>query len=98
FSPLGPRDERIETERYTLCMGRSKAWNTVQPQRMSVDESDEVVEEVRKLLRERGRGKTQWEVGSSAEPPDLVERLLARGPTGHQRHHAVQHLAPRAQP
>jgi hypothetical protein len=37
------------------------------------------VDEVRSLLRARGRGKTQWEVGSRAEPLDLVELLLARG-------------------
>ena len=34
FAPLGPRDERIATERYTLCMARGKTWNTVQRQRM----------------------------------------------------------------
>jgi hypothetical protein len=37
-----------------------------------------VLEEVRGHLRERGRTKTQWEVGSSA-PPGLVEALLERG-------------------
>jgi hypothetical protein len=79
FSPLGPADERIETDRYTLCMGRARTWNTVQRQRMGADEVDDVIEEVRALLRERGREKTQWEVGSSAQPADLVDRLLARG-------------------
>ena len=79
FSPLGPNDERIETDRYTLCMGPGKTWNTVQRQHFGADEIDEVLEEVRALLRERGRPRTQWEVGSSAEPPDLVERLLERG-------------------
>jgi len=79
FGPLGSADERIATDRYTLCMGRGKTWNTVQRQRMRTDEIDDVIEEVRSLLRERGRGRTQWEVGSSAEPPDLVERLLERG-------------------
>ena len=79
FSPLGPRDERIETDRYTLCMGPGKTWNTVQRQRMRAEEVDEVLAEVRTLLRARGRGKTQWEVGSSAEPHDLVDRLLERG-------------------
>jgi GNAT superfamily N-acetyltransferase len=34
---------------------------------------------VRSLLRDRGRDKTQWEVGSSAEPSDLVDQLLERG-------------------
>jgi GNAT superfamily N-acetyltransferase len=89
FGPLGPQSERIETDRYTLCMGAGKTWNTVQRQRMRPDEIDEVLEETRSLLRERGRGKTQWEVGSSAEPPDLVERLLERGLIWDKDPHAV---------
>jgi hypothetical protein len=79
FGPLGPSDERIETDRYTLCMGLGKTWNTVQRQRFRAEEVDDVLEEVRSLLRARGRGRTQWEVGSSAEPPELVDLLLARG-------------------
>jgi hypothetical protein len=79
FGPLGPKDERIETDRYTLCMGPGKTWNTLQRQRFRGEDVDDVLEEVRSLLRARGRGRTQWEVGSSAEPPDLVELLLARG-------------------
>jgi hypothetical protein len=79
FGPLGPNDERIETDRYTLCMGPGPRWNTVQRQRLRRDEIDEALEEVRSLLRERGRDYTQWEVGSSATPADLVERLLERG-------------------
>jgi hypothetical protein len=39
-----------------------------------------VLEEVRGHLRERGRTRTQWEVGSSA-PPGLVEALYERGLT-----------------
>jgi hypothetical protein len=79
FGPLGPDDERIETARFTLCMGPGKTWNTVQRQRLTAQEVDDVLAEVRSLLRARGRGKTQWEVGSSAEPPDLVDLLLERG-------------------
>lgn len=79
FGPLGPKDERIETSRYTLCMGPGKTWNTVQRQRFRREDVDDVLKEVRSLLRARGRGRTQWEVGSSAEPLDLVELLLARG-------------------
>jgi len=78
FGPLGPRDERIDTGRYTLCIGPGKTWNTVQRQRFPLDEADEVITEVREALRERGRTQTQWEVGSSA-PPGLVEALLERG-------------------
>jgi hypothetical protein len=79
FGPLGPMDERIETDRYTLCMGAGKTWNTVQRQRLRTDEVDVVLEEVRSLLRARGRSRTQWELGSCAQPPGLDELLLQRG-------------------
>src|SRR5690349_24221264 len=60
-------------------MGPGTTWNTVQRQRLREDQIDEAIEEVRALLRERGRPRTQWEVGSSATPSDLVDRLLERG-------------------
>ena len=78
FSPLGPGDDRIETERYTLCIGAGTSWNTVQRQRFDLAELDDVLAEVRGLLSARGRSRTQWEVGSSA-PVGLVDALLARG-------------------
>jgi GNAT superfamily N-acetyltransferase len=78
FGPLGPADERIDTGRYTLCIGRGLKWNTVQRQRFAVEQLDDVIAEVRALLRERHRTHTQWEVGSSA-PGGLVESLLERG-------------------
>jgi hypothetical protein len=78
FGPLGPLDERIDTGRYTLCLGSGKRWNTVQRQRFPLEELDEVLAEVRATLRERDRPETQWEVGSSA-PRGLVEALLERG-------------------
>src|SRR3954451_1621908 len=78
FSPLGENEERIETDRYTLCVGAGSTWNTVQRQRFPLSELDDVLAEVRAALRERGRTQTQWEVGSSA-PEGLVEALLERG-------------------
>jgi hypothetical protein len=78
FGPLGPGDERIDTGRYTLCIGTGKKWNTVQRQQFPVEEVDAVIAEVRAALTERGRTQTQWEVGSSA-PPGLVDALLERG-------------------
>jgi len=78
FGPLSPGAERVETERYTLCLGVGSTWNTVQRQRFTLEELDEVLEEVRAHLRERGRTRTQWEVGSKA-PDGLVDALLERG-------------------
>jgi hypothetical protein len=78
FGPLGPDAERIETDRYALCLGPGSTWNTLQRQRFALDELDEVLEEVRGHLRERGRTQTQWEIGSSA-PAGLVNALLERG-------------------
>ncbi|MHB8641544.1 MAG: GNAT family N-acetyltransferase [Gaiellaceae bacterium] len=78
FGPLGRSDVRIDTGRYTLCMGAGPTWNTVQRQRFPVGELDDVLSEVREVLRDHGRTKTQWEVGSSA-PEGLVDALLARG-------------------
>ena len=78
FSPVGENEERLETGRYTLCIGAGSTWNTVQRQRFPLGELDEVLAEVRDALRERGRAQTQWEVGSSA-PPGLVDALIERG-------------------
>src|SRR5918992_5344654 len=79
YGPLGPSDERIETERFTLCIGSGKRWNTVQRQRFRAEEVDDVLAEVRSLLRARGRESTQWEIGSNADPPNLGDLLLERG-------------------
>jgi GNAT superfamily N-acetyltransferase len=79
FVDLSPGQERIETCRYTLCLERSLLAATVQRQRFAAHELDEVLSEVRGRLRERGRHVTQWEVGSRAQPTDLVARLLERG-------------------
>ena len=78
FGPLGPGSDRIDTGRYTLCLGVGSTWNTVQRQRFPLEELDAVIGEVRATLRERGRTYTQWEVGSSA-PAGLVDALLERG-------------------
>jgi hypothetical protein len=88
FGPLGPHDERIETPRYTLCIGSGRRWNTVQRQRFELGELDEVLAEVRATLLERDRTHTQWEVGSSA-PAGLVEALLERGVKHDKDPHAV---------
>jgi GNAT superfamily N-acetyltransferase len=97
FGPLGPRDERIDTGRYTLCLGMGQTWNTVQRQRFALAELDGVLAEVRAALRDRGRTRTQWEVGSSA-PAGLVDALLERGLTHDTDPHAVALVLTREPP
>jgi GNAT superfamily N-acetyltransferase len=49
-------------------------------QRIRLGDVEAAVEEVRALLRERGRGPMcEWEFGPSATPADLEQRLVALG-------------------
>jgi len=75
--PLAPGDERIERDEWILWLGRDTRWNCVQ--RIRLGEVEAAVEEVRALLRERGRSVCEWEFGPSATPADLEQRLVALG-------------------
>jgi ribosomal protein S18 acetylase RimI-like enzyme len=81
YTPLGPSDERVVDDRYVLWMGRGDepGWNVAQRFRLRADDVETVREEIHELLRARGRTACTWEVGSSAAPADLVDRLLAVG-------------------
>jgi len=81
YTPLGPTDERVVTDRYVLWMGRGDqpGWNVAQRFRLRPDEVEAVRAEIHAHVRRRGRTACSWEVGSSATPPDLVERLNAIG-------------------
>ncbi len=81
YTPLGPRDERIVTDRYVLWMGRGDepAWNVAQRFRLEPGEIVEARAEIHEHLRARGKTGCTWEVGSHATPPDLAERLRELG-------------------
>jgi GNAT superfamily N-acetyltransferase len=81
YTPLGPTDERIVTDRYVLWIGRGDepGWNVAQRFRLGADEVEAVREEIHGLLRERGRTACTWEIGTHATPADLVDRLLGLG-------------------
>lgn len=78
-TPLGPGDERIVTERYVLFLSAGPGGNVAQRFRFDADELEDVRAELHRHVRERGRTRLAWEVGSLARPADLVERLLALG-------------------
>jgi hypothetical protein len=81
YTPLRPGDERIVTDRYVLWLGNGDhpSWTVAQRFRFGDGELDDVRAEIHAALRARGRTACTWEVGSSARPRDLVERLRARG-------------------
>jgi Fe2+ transport system protein FeoA len=81
YTPLGPHDERIADDRFVLWMGRGDepGWNVAQRFRLDDNEVEGVREEIHTILRARGRTGCTWEIGSSATPTDLVERLLDLG-------------------
>jgi GNAT superfamily N-acetyltransferase len=81
-TPLGPGQERIERDEFVLWMmpGSGGAHGVVaQRLRLRPERVEPVVAEIRDIVRARGRVELSWEVGSSATPRDLVERLLALG-------------------
>jgi acetyltransferase (GNAT) family protein len=77
--------ERVLTDRYCIFLGPT--FTNVQRLRLAEHEADEVIAEIRAIVAERKRWpRVDWWIGSSATPPDLVERLLALGLT---REHGV---------
>jgi hypothetical protein len=81
FVAIGPDDERILTDRYSLTFTPGEHyWSTsVQRLRFGVDEVAAGVAEIRGLVAVRGRKVAAWTVGPSATPDGLRERLLATG-------------------
>lgn len=59
--------------------GNHPSWTTVVRLRLQPDAVERTVEEVRTVLRDRGRTAATWEVGTSSSPPDLADRLQAAG-------------------
>jgi hypothetical protein len=100
YTPLGPRTERIVTDRYVLWMGRHETWNVAQRFRFAPHELDGVRAEIHAHLRERGRTECAWEVATGAEPRDLVARLEALGleVTEHQVGMVLDHPPAQAPP
>jgi GNAT superfamily N-acetyltransferase len=81
YVPLRHGSDRFLTDRYVLWLGGGDypAWNVAQRFRFRADELDEVRSEIHDHVRAKGRTACSWEVGSSATPADLVDRLLELG-------------------
>jgi len=80
YTPLAPHHDRIVTERYVLFMTtRGGGGAVAQRFRFAAAELDDVRAELHAHVRESGRDKLAWEVGTAARPTELIPRLLALG-------------------
>ena len=79
--PLGAGDERLVDPRYVVFLGPGSfaGFTVVQRLRLGPDEVEDAVAEIRAELDHRGRMERTWEIGCSATPDDLTERLLDMG-------------------
>ena len=74
---LGMR--RVVTPRYCLLATPMASLTFVDALRLTEDELDGTIDEVRRTLREMGRSQALWSVGTSARPEGLAGLLIARG-------------------
>jgi hypothetical protein len=81
FVAIGPDEERILTNRYSVTFTPGgHFWSaSVQRLRFGVDDVAGGVAELRGLVTDRGRTAAAWTVGPSATPDRLLELLLAMG-------------------
>jgi hypothetical protein len=81
FVAIGPDEERILTDRYSLTFTPGEHfWSaSVQRLRFGVGDVAGGVAEIRGLVADRGRTAAAWTVGPSATPQGLLERLVAMG-------------------
>lgn len=81
--PLSPGRELVidPAGRFAVYLGSGTGPHsaTVQRVRLDTDAVDAAVDQIRSLLRGRGRTGAEWELGESCTPSDLVARLGARG-------------------
>jgi GNAT superfamily N-acetyltransferase len=81
FVAIGPDEERILTDRYSVTFTPGEHfWSaSVQRLRFGVGDVAGGVAEIRGLVTDRGRNAAAWTVGPSATPDGLLELLLAMG-------------------
>jgi hypothetical protein len=81
FVAIGPDEERILTDRYSVTFTPGEHfWSaSVQRLRFGVDEVAGGVAEIRGLMADRGRTAAAWTAGPSATPEDLRDLLLVTG-------------------
>ena len=66
-------------ERFCLLLGPTPRFTNVSRVRAASDDLDALLADVRDIVRDAGHVATRWSIGPSTEPPDLYDRLRARG-------------------
>jgi hypothetical protein len=80
--PLTAGDERIVHPHWVIWLGGGSAHpalSVVQRFRLHEGEVEPAVNHIRRLLAQRGRRVSTWEIGWSATPSSLADRLLEMG-------------------
>ena len=79
--PAPPGQERVIEQRFAAFVGSEDipGHNLVQRLRLTDDEVEPTVAELRALFRARGKTAMTWEISPSCTPADLHDRLLALG-------------------
>ncbi len=71
--------QRVLTDRWCLLLGPVPSSTQVSRLRLDPDEVAEAIHEVRTEIASQGHTSAVWNVGASATPGDLVDRLVAHG-------------------
>ena len=81
YTSLQPGDERIVDPRYVVFLGPGSDphFTVVQRLRLPAEDVEHAVAEIRERVAAHGRSACTWEVGDSATPAGLVDRLLSLG-------------------
>lgn len=81
WGEIDPRSgfDRVLTDAYCVLFGPVPSFTQVSRLRLDPDSVAETIHEVRDEIRGRSRTRATWNVGSSATPGDLVDRLRGYG-------------------
>src|SRR5215211_8372394 len=92
FVAIGPDEERILTNRYSVTFTPGEHFWSVSVQRLrfGVDDVAGGVAEIRGLVADRGRNAAAWTVGPSATPDGLLELLVAMGMRSRSEEHTSE--------
>ena len=80
FEPLAPKEELVVSENAVVFFGRGTDERSCAIQRVRFGASPEAtVQDVRKLMKAKGRARSTWEILVPPHPQSTIELLLSLG-------------------